>query len=76
MKIYKTEQQEEPVVLNTIKTIAFLKINNEMKLTFILVYCNNAMFPGGINSCVIIFNNNVASSRYIGRKRDQCIVNM
>ena len=76
MKKYKTEQQEEPAVLDTINTIALLKINNEMKLTFVLVYCNGAMFSGIINNCVIIFNNDVVSLRCIGWTRDQCIVNM
>ena len=42
-----------------INKIAFLKINNEMKLTFVLVYRNDAMFAGRINNCVIIFNNDV-----------------
>ena len=35
------------------------KINNEMKLTFVFVYCNNAMFAGNINDSVIICNNDV-----------------
>ena len=35
------------------------KINNEMKLTFVFVYRNDAMFAGNINDCVIIFNNDV-----------------
>ena len=76
MKKYKTEQREEPSVLDTINTIAFLKINNEMKLTFVLVYRNDAMFARRINNCVIIFNNGVVSSQCIGRKRDHCIVDM
>ena len=36
------------------------KINNEIKLTFVFVYRNDAMFSGNINDCVIIFNNNAA----------------
>ena len=59
MKQYKTEQREEPAVLDTIITITFLKINNEMKLTFVLVYRNDAMFAGNIKDCVIICNNDV-----------------
>ena len=47
-----------------------------MKLTFVLVYKKYAMFAGRINNSVIILNNDVVSSRCIGRKRDQCIVNM
>ena len=35
------------------------KINNEMKLTFVFVYFNDAMFAGNINYCVIICNNDV-----------------
>ena len=66
MKKHKNEQREEPAVLNTISTIAILKINNEMKLTFVFVYRNDAMFSGRINNCVIIFNNGVVSLRCIG----------
>ena len=76
MRKPKTEQQEDPEVLDIINKIDFLKINNEMKLTFVFVYCNNAMFDGRIKNFVIIFNNDVVSSRCIGRKRDHCIVNM
>ena len=76
MKKHKIEQREEPEVIDTINTIAFLKINNEMKLTFVLVYRNDAMFACIKNNCVIIFNNNVVSLRCISRKRDQCIINM
>ena len=28
-----------------------------MKITFVFVYRNDAMFAGRINNCVIIFNN-------------------
>ena len=35
------------------------KINNEMKLTFVFVYCNDAMFASNINDYAIICNNNV-----------------
>ena len=42
-----------------------------MKLTFVFVYFNDAMFAGRINNCVIIFNNDVVRSKIIGRKRDQ-----
>ena len=35
------------------------KINNEMILTFVFVYHNDAMFAGNINDCVIICNNDV-----------------
>ena len=35
------------------------KINNDMKLTFVFVYLNYAMFAGNINDCVIICNNAV-----------------
>ena len=35
------------------------KINNEMILTFVFVYYNDAMFAGNINDCVIICNNDV-----------------
>ena len=35
------------------------KINNDMKLTFVFVYRNGAMFAGNINDCVIICNNDV-----------------
>ena len=54
MKKHKTEWREEPAVLDTINTIAFLKINNEMKISFVLVYCNDAVFVDRINNCVII----------------------
>ena len=73
---HKTEQREEPAVLDTINTIAFLKMNNEMKLTCVLVYRNDAMFVGRINNCVIIFNNDDVSLQFIGQNRDQCTVNM
>ena len=36
-----------------------LKINNEMNLTFVFVYRNDAMFAGNINNCVIMCNNDV-----------------
>ena len=72
----KTEQREEPAVIDTINTIAFFLINNEMKLTFVLVYHNDAMFAGRINHFVIIFNNGVVSPRCIGRNKYYCIVNM
>ena len=35
------------------------KINNEIKLNFVFVYRNDAIFSGNINDCVIICNNNV-----------------
>ena len=35
------------------------KINNEMKINFVFVYRNNAMFAGNIKDCVIICNNDV-----------------
>ena len=76
MKKHKTEQREEPVVLDTTRKIAFLKINNEMKLNFVIVYRNDAIFSGRMKNCVIILNNGVVSLRCIGQKRDQCIVNM
>ena len=62
---HKTEHQEEPEVLDTINTIAFSKINNEVKLTFVLVYREYSMFAGIIHICVIIFNNKVVLSRCI-----------
>ena len=65
MKKHKIEQREEPEVIDTINTIAFLKINNEMKLTLVLVYRNDEIFAGRINNCVIIFNNDVVSVRCI-----------
>ena len=55
MKKHKTEQQEEPAVLDTINKIAFLKINNEMKLSFVLVYCNDAMNKYKVNFHFIIY---------------------
>ena len=35
------------------------KINNEMILTFVLVYRSDAMVAGNINDCLIICNNDV-----------------
>ena len=35
------------------------KINNEMKLTFVFVYRNDAIFSGNINDCVVICNNDI-----------------
>ena len=35
------------------------RIKNEMKLIFVFVYCNDAMFAGNINDCMIICNNGV-----------------
>ena len=55
----KKQQREVLAVLDTINTTAILKINNEMKLTFVFVYRNDAMFAGNTNDCVIIFNNDV-----------------
>ena len=43
---HKTEQREKLAVLDTINTIAFLKINNEMKLNFVFVYRYDAIFAG------------------------------
>ena len=55
---HKTEQQEEPAVFDTINKIEFKK-NNDMKLTFVCDYHNDAMFAGRIKNSVIIFNNDV-----------------
>ena len=40
------------------KQNSVFKIINEMTLTFVLVYCEDAMFSGSIKDYVIIFNNN------------------
>ena len=54
----KTQQKEEPAVLDAINKTAFKKIINEMTLNFVLVYGKDAMFAGSIKDYVIIFNNN------------------
>ena len=62
MQIYEKE-----VKLNSKKTSAtrhdkpnrVFKINNEMKLTFVLVYRKDEFFAGSINYYVVIFNNGV-----------------
>ena len=54
----KTQQQEEPVVLDAIKKIVSIIING-MPLTFVLVYLEDAMFAHSIGKNVIIFNNNL-----------------
>ena len=53
----KTQQQEEPAVLDTIKNFVF-RVINKMTLTFVLVYRKDAMFSNSIKDDVIIFNNN------------------
>ena len=47
------------MVLDTINTITSLEINNEMKLTFVLVYREDAIFAGSKNDYVVISNNDV-----------------
>ena len=42
-----------------------LKINNEMKITFVFVYRNYAMFAGNINNCVIICNRLVPDQDFL-----------
>ena len=37
----------------------YFKINNEMILTFVFIYGNDAMVAGNMNNCVIICNNDV-----------------
>ena len=52
----KTQQLEEAAVLDAIKNCVF-KMNNEMTLTFVLVYREDAMFSSSKKDYVIIFNN-------------------
>ena len=57
-KIRKTQHQEEPAVLDGIKKSVSESIN-EMPLTFVLVYREDAMFARSIKDDVIIFNNDL-----------------
>ena len=57
-KRHKTQQQEEPAVLDAIKNCVS-KIINGIPLTSMLVYLEDAMFARSIEENVIIFNNNL-----------------
>ena len=52
-KIHKTQQQEEPAILDVINKIALKKIINEMPPNFVLVYREDSMFARSIGEYVI-----------------------
>ena len=54
----KAQQQEEPAILDAIKSIV-IKIINRMPLTSVLVYSKYAKFARSIGENVMIFNNNL-----------------